>query len=68
MTDVLARRYENENVMDGYPLLYRSRVTMVPTDVFNNHSQDCLPGNLSSVVGFYEYAFLTALFVLRRTR
>ncbi|KAH7976263.1 hypothetical protein HPB52_010394 [Rhipicephalus sanguineus] len=51
---VLARRFSDNGVQDGYPLLYRGRVTIVPIDEFNNASADCLPGNESTVTEFYE--------------
>ncbi|KAH6921903.1 hypothetical protein HPB50_006416 [Hyalomma asiaticum] len=55
---VLARRYSSSGVQDGYPLLYRGRVTIVPIDEFNNASAECVPGNESTVTGFYDNVVL----------
>ncbi|CAN7937212.1 unnamed protein product, partial [Ixodes hexagonus] len=58
VSKALARQYRGGNVQDGYPLLYGDGVTMVPAVVFQNYSQGCLPGNVSSVVGFYDHGVL----------
>nr|XP_050031728.2 sodium-dependent nutrient amino acid transporter 1-like [Dermacentor andersoni] len=55
---VLARRYSGSGVRDGYPLLYRGRVTIVPIDDFNNASANCVPGTESAVTGFYDKVIL----------
>ncbi|XP_077497180.1 sodium-dependent dopamine transporter-like [Amblyomma americanum] len=51
---VLARRFSGHGVQDGYPLIYRGRVTIVPIDEFNNASANCVPGTESAVAGFYK--------------
>ncbi|XP_065302570.1 sodium-dependent dopamine transporter-like isoform X2 [Dermacentor albipictus] len=55
---VLARRFSGSGVRDGYPLLYRGRVTIVPIDEFNNASANCVPGTESAVTGFYDNVIL----------
>ncbi|XP_072140695.1 sodium- and chloride-dependent betaine transporter-like [Dermacentor andersoni] len=55
---VLARRFSGSGVRDGYPLLYRGRVTIVPIDDFNNASANCVPGTESAVTGFYDKVIL----------
>ncbi|XP_064486708.1 sodium-dependent nutrient amino acid transporter 1-like [Ornithodoros turicata] len=55
---VLARAYCDQNEQDGYPVLYRNKIIMVPADVFNNHSKDCISGNSSSVYIFFNDAVL----------
>ncbi|KAL3183926.1 hypothetical protein MRX96_006250 [Rhipicephalus microplus] len=55
---VLARRFSESGVEDGYPLFSRGRVTIVPIDEFNNASTECLPGDESAVTKFYNNAIL----------